>query len=142
MFNLATDTFSYLGTDDYPRLTNKGASIALRPIFSKLYNKAFAGATYKSGVTNSIEAAQFLAGKGVEEKLQSDERPSGRSVAITFTADGALGKDMALIKKLPKHSCDTSIKVNLKQIAPADGLLYHPSPIFRYGEDTYVALFS
>lgn len=138
MFNTATDTFNYQG-DDYIRLTNKGTSIAMRGVLSKVYHTVFAGASFKSGITNCIEAAQFFAGKGVTESTEADKRHGGFSAAIRIKADGPLQKDLSLLSRLPKNNCDKQVTVNLFQIAAVDMPKYSPALNFRYRDTVYIA---
>lgn len=139
MFNSATDDFTYR-SETFPILANKATTIALRQVALRVYNKAFAGASYKRGLTNCIELAQILASKGVEECVVDalDFRLGAINRLIIVNADGKLGKDLELIK-IPNATKNklTRIDITFTRVGVVDLAKCGASAVVRYQDEYY-----
>lgn len=134
-FNATTGDFSYQG-NTYNRLSGRGASEVLRQVLQKVYNTTFAGATRKLGLTNCIEFAQGLVGKGVVESLEHNNSSGTVSAAIIVSADGLLGDALTFIK-LPKHSLKQRVIVTFNLCEPMEIHKHQPAPIVSYKGEYY-----
>ena len=141
MFKQNISAFEYLGTD-YPILTTKATYLSMLSLFKTIYkNTVFGRGSTASALTNSLEFAQFLAGKGVSESANADI-----SVLVKFSVEKGKLRDSLSLPKLSAKESDFDYVVHVrierlkeKVLAPVqtDNQVY-----FFYNKDYYVATIS